>query len=48
MEEVQEKNSLSYTACIDWSLGYLDHYEEVYDSAANVLEMVEGILNPPE
>ena len=43
MEEVQVKSSLSYTECIDWSIKYLDNYEEVYNSAKNALEMVEAI-----
>lgn len=43
LEEVQVKSSRSYTECIDWSLRYLDNYEEVYNSAKNALEMVEGM-----
>ena len=43
MEEVQEKGSLSYTECIDWSLQYLDNYEEVYNTARTGLEMVEAM-----
>ncbi|MBN2074278.1 MAG: MBL fold metallo-hydrolase [Dehalococcoidales bacterium] len=41
MEEVQENGSLSYTECIDWSLNYLDNYEEVYNTARTGAEMVE-------
>ena len=40
MEEVQENESLSYTECIDWSLQYLDNYEEVYNTAKTGAEMV--------
>lgn len=43
MEEVQEKGSLSYTECVDWSLKYLDNYEEVYNTAKNAMDMVEGM-----
>jgi hypothetical protein len=43
LEEVQVKSSRSYTECIDWSLRYLDNYEEVYNSAKHALEMVEGM-----
>ncbi len=43
MEEVQENASLSYSDCIDWSLRYLDNYEEVYNTARNGLEMVEAM-----
>ena len=43
LEEVQDKSSRSYTECIDWSLRYLDNYEEVYNSAKNALEMLEGM-----
>jgi glyoxylase-like metal-dependent hydrolase (beta-lactamase superfamily II) len=43
MEEVQKKESLSYTTCIDWSLRYLDNYEEVYNSARNAAALVEGM-----
>lgn len=41
MEEVQENESLTYTECIDWSLKYLDNYEEVYNTAKTGAEMVE-------
>ncbi len=41
MEEVQESGSLSYTECIDWSLQYLDNYEEVYNNAKDGAGMVE-------
>jgi len=43
MEEVQENKSLSYTECIDWSLQYLDNYEEVYNTARTGAEMVEAM-----
>lgn len=41
LEEVQENGSLTYTECIDWSLQYLDKYEEVYNTAKTGTEMVE-------
>jgi len=43
MERVQEKGSESYTECIDWSLKYLDNYEQVYNTATSGLEMVEAM-----
>jgi glyoxylase-like metal-dependent hydrolase (beta-lactamase superfamily II) len=43
MEEVQEKDSLTCTECIDWSLRYLDNYEEVYNTARTATEMVESM-----
>lgn len=43
MEEVQEKGSRTYTECLDWSIKYLDNYEEVYNTAKNAVQMVEGM-----
>jgi glyoxylase-like metal-dependent hydrolase (beta-lactamase superfamily II) len=43
MEEVQEKGSLTYMDCIDWSLRYLDNYEEVYNTARTASAMVEAM-----
>jgi glyoxylase-like metal-dependent hydrolase (beta-lactamase superfamily II) len=45
MEEVQEKDSLSYTECLDWSLSYLDNYEKVYTTARTASAMVEAMTN---
>lgn len=43
MEDVQEKSSLTYTECIDWSLRYLDNYEEVYETARTGSAMVAAM-----
>ena len=43
MEEVQEKGSRTYTECIDWSLKYLDNYEEVYNTAKTGSAMVAAM-----
>jgi glyoxylase-like metal-dependent hydrolase (beta-lactamase superfamily II) len=43
MEEVQDDTSRTYTDCIDWSLKYLDNYEEVYNTAKTGAELVEGM-----
>ena len=43
MEEVQEKGSLSYIECVDWSLRYLDNYDEVYNTARTASEMVAAM-----
>jgi len=41
MAEVQENEVLTYADCIDWSLQYLDNYEEVYNIVKTGAEMVE-------
>ena len=41
MEELQENEALTYTECVEWSLQYLDNYEEVYNAAKTGSEMVE-------
>lgn len=43
MEEVQEDTSRTYKDCIDWSLKYLDNYEDVYNTAKTGVEIVEGM-----
>ena len=43
MEEVQEDASRTYTDCIDWSLRYLDSYEDVYNTAKTGVELFEGM-----
>ena len=43
MEEVQEMGSVAYTECIDWSLRYLDDYEEVYNAAKTGADMVSAM-----
>ena len=43
MEEVQKKGSRTYTECIDWSLKYLDNYEEVYNTAKTGSAMVAAM-----
>jgi glyoxylase-like metal-dependent hydrolase (beta-lactamase superfamily II) len=43
MEEVQANGARSYAECIDWSLKYLDNYEEVYNSAKSAIDMVSAM-----
>ena len=43
MEEVQADSTNSYIECIDWSLQYLDRYEEVYNTAGTGAEMVSAM-----
>lgn len=43
LEEVHDDTSRTYTDCVDWSLRYLDVYDEVYNTATNGTEMVEGV-----
>ncbi|HTY81918.1 MAG TPA: MBL fold metallo-hydrolase, partial [Dehalococcoidales bacterium] len=43
MDEVQEKGKLTYLDCIDWSIKYLENYEEVYNTARNASEMVAAM-----
>jgi glyoxylase-like metal-dependent hydrolase (beta-lactamase superfamily II) len=43
MQEVQDAGSAAYTECIDWSLRYLDNYEEVYHTARTGAAMVAAM-----
>jgi glyoxylase-like metal-dependent hydrolase (beta-lactamase superfamily II) len=43
MEDVQADGVRSYNDCIDWSLRYLDNYEEVYNTAKTGEEMVSAM-----
>jgi len=43
MEEVQEDASGTYTDCVDWSIRYLEDYDEVYSAARSAEELVEGV-----
>ena len=43
LEETQADPTSTYTDCIDWSLKYLNDYEEVYNSAKTGAELVEGM-----
>ena len=43
LEEVQADPTRTYTDCIDWSLKYLNDYEEVYNSAKTGAELVAGM-----
>ncbi len=43
MEEFRDKGSRTYTECIDWSLRYLDSYEEVYNTARTGSAMVNAM-----
>lgn len=43
LEEAQEDTSQTYTECVDWSLKYMDIYEEAYNAAKNGAELVEGV-----
>jgi hypothetical protein len=43
MEDVQADGARSYTECIDWSLKYLDNYEEAYNTARTGMEMVAAM-----
>ena len=41
MEEVQDDTSRTYTDCLDWSIKYLEVYEEAYNTAKTGGELVE-------
>jgi hypothetical protein len=41
LEKAQQDTSRSYTDCIDWSLKYLDVYEDVYNTAKNGADFVK-------
>ena len=43
LEEVQEDGTRTYTDCVDWSIKYLDTYDEVYHAAQTGLELVDGM-----
>jgi len=43
MDEVQANKTRSYMECIDWSLEYLDNYEEVYNTARSGEEMMSAM-----
>jgi len=41
LEDVMEDNSRAYTDCVDWSIKYLDVYDDVYHSAKNGKELTD-------
>ncbi len=43
MEAVQKDIHSKYTECADWSINYLDNYEEVYSTAKSADELVKKI-----
>jgi glyoxylase-like metal-dependent hydrolase (beta-lactamase superfamily II) len=43
MEAVQKDINSKYTDCVDWSIQYLENYEEVYSTAKSAEEMVKRI-----
>lgn len=43
MEEVQEDKSQTYTDCVDWSIQYLDHYDEIYSTAKSAEDLVNRV-----
>ena len=43
MEEVQEDASRTYTDCVDWSIRYLEDYEEAYSTTNSAGALVEGV-----
>jgi glyoxylase-like metal-dependent hydrolase (beta-lactamase superfamily II) len=43
MEEVGQDASRTYTDCVDWSIRYLEDYEEVYNNANSAIDLVEGV-----
>jgi glyoxylase-like metal-dependent hydrolase (beta-lactamase superfamily II) len=44
LDETSENPSKSYTDCVDWSIKYLNDYDEVYHSAKTGKEMVERVF----
>ena len=44
LEDVMENKSKTYTDCVDWSIKYLDYYDEVYNTAKTGKELVELIV----
>ncbi|MFV0436384.1 MAG: MBL fold metallo-hydrolase [Desulfopila sp.] len=41
LDEVQDNASRKYVDCIDWSLDYLDRYEEAYETSKTGAELIE-------
>ena len=41
LEEVQEDKKRRYTVCVDWSVRYLDVYEDAYNNAKNGADLVD-------
>lgn len=41
LEEMMSDSKRSYTDCVDWSIKYLDYYDDVYHSAKTGKELVE-------
>jgi hypothetical protein len=41
LEEVQEDTSRTYRDCVDWSVRYLDVYEDAYNNAKDGADLVE-------
>jgi glyoxylase-like metal-dependent hydrolase (beta-lactamase superfamily II) len=39
LDDVQENKTKTYTDCVDWSIKYLDDYEEAYDKAKSGEEL---------
>jgi glyoxylase-like metal-dependent hydrolase (beta-lactamase superfamily II) len=44
LEELREDTSRSYTGCVDWSLKYLDIYEEAYNTAKTGAELIDTMF----
>jgi len=44
LEDAMENTSLTYTDCVDWSIKYLEYYDEVYDSAKTGVEMIDRMF----
>ena len=45
LEEALEDGSKSYTGCVDWSIRYLEYYDEVYSKAKTGKEMVDMMVS---
>jgi len=43
MEIVADDTSQTYTDCVDWSIRYLEDYEEVYSTSNSAEDLVEGV-----
>ena len=43
LNEVAEDTSRTYTDCVDWSIRYLEDYEEVYENARSATDLVDGV-----
>jgi len=43
LKEVEKDSTQTYTECVDWSIKYLEDYDEVFSTADSAVDLVEGV-----